>query len=105
VKPTTAAQHDQKRRLIECLREFVDGKLNLPELYQRFYYPFVDDLNDDCLAEEDWEFLGSIHEKMDVVAPDPDQSSRNDGWISVEEFRAWVGMRLQEVAGHSDPTG
>lgn len=94
-----AAQRDHRSRLLEWLRAFAAGSLTFSELHDRFYYHFVDDLRDDSLSEEDWAFFGRIHERMDLVAPDPDPASRRDGWISIPEFQVWLQEQLQGLPG------
>jgi hypothetical protein len=93
---------DERDRLLGWLTEYVRGSLSFAEFHERFYYHYVNELVDDSLSRLDWDFFGKIHEKMDFVAPDPDQASRADGWISTKEFKAWVGERLKSFIQDGD---
>ena len=70
------------------------GPCDYEALYKNFYFQHAD-LPDDSLSDADWDTFGAIHEKMDMVAEDPDGASRRDGWISSEEYRKWLRRFLE----------
>jgi hypothetical protein len=74
---------------------FLNGAYDYDALYKKFYFHYADDLHDDSLSDADWDAFGAIHEKMDLVAENPDTASRRDGWISSEEYRRWLRAFLE----------
>jgi hypothetical protein len=87
-------QLHERRYLLELLSRFLRHEDDFATFYETFYFHYADDLSDESLSNEDWHFFGAIHEKLDFVAEDPDPQSRKDGWISVGEFRGWLGDLL-----------
>ena len=73
---------------------FLDGVCDYDTLYKNLYFRYAD-LPDDSLSDADWDRFGAIHEKMDMVAEEPDEASRRDGWISSGEYRKWLKTFLE----------
>lgn len=66
--------------------------------FNDFYFYYADELPEDALNNQDTDYFGAIHEKLDFVAPDePDSESRRYGWISAKEFRNWLDEKLRDV--------
>jgi len=86
---------------MDLLSRFVHQKDDFATFHKSFYFHFADDIRDDSFTDDDWKFFGEIHEKLDMVADDPDPESRKYGWISVHEFRKWLEDLLAGKASSS----
>lgn len=81
---------------IKLLVYFTQKELSLDELYQAFYFHYMDKCPD--LEKPAEEFFGEICEKMDFTsdAANPDEEDRKYGWIHVDEFRLWLIQYLND---------
>ena len=53
----------------------------------------VEDIEHDNLTKSEGTFLSEVHEKLDWVDENPDDESRQVGWIDIEQFLSWLSNR------------
>jgi len=82
-------------QLDQLVAEYLEERIALPEFQARFSSLFVDEIPDTALDEQQWEFYGAIHEKAEWTAPDPPTQDKRDGWLSADEFRAWLRSHVR----------
>lgn len=73
-----------RKKMLKMLQNLIDGTWSVNEFEKNYYPYFIDEIPDEYLSDEDLDFFGTIQEKLDFTALNPDTESRNYGWMNHE---------------------
>jgi len=80
--------------LLRMIHRLVSGEWSVPEFEGAYYEYYLEEVTHDSLSDQEFEFFGTVQEKLDWTDEAPDPESRAYGWIDHEEFRQWVQAQL-----------
>ena len=92
---------DYQAALLALIDEFLAGTLTFDDLETQFSDRFIDELHDDDISAESFEFFSRVQEKLSWTGPVIDKKERSYGWIDPAEFSRW--LRSERAA--FDPGG
>jgi hypothetical protein len=85
--------------LLNSIDMLLRNEISVPEFRARYYDYYVDELPEWALSDDEEEFFGAVHEKLDWVDKTPDAESRKAGWIDHEEFKSWLRIHRDSLRG------
>ena len=80
---------DYQAALLALIDEFLAGTLTFNDLETQFSDCFIDEMHDDDISAESFEFFSRVHEKLSWT-PVVDKKDRSYGWIDLAEFSRWL---------------
>lgn len=85
-----------EKQFLKILVQFTQKELSFDDLYQEFYFNFMNNCPELEFFAED--FFGVICEKMDYTleSRNVDDEDRKYGWVNIDEFRLWLINYLNE---------
>jgi hypothetical protein len=81
---------DYEAVLLKLIDDFLTHTLTFDEFETQFSDCYMDEMPDDALSAEPYEFFSRVHEKFSWTGPDLDAESRRFGWIDQLEFPGWL---------------
>ena len=87
---------DYEAVLLKMIDSFLAHTMTFDEFETKFSACWLDEMPDDALSEEPYDFFSRVHEKFSWTGPDLDDESRSFGWIDQLEFPDW--LRSQRAA-------
>ena len=95
-----------RTQLMKRIEALLSGQCSVEEFRENYYYYFLEEVPDDALDDDELYFFGDIQEMLDQTADDLDEEHRKHGWMSNEEYIAWVRKGLEAfLMGKCDPSG
>jgi hypothetical protein len=88
---------DYKKILDEKIHGFLFGGVSFKTFEKNYYDFYVEDVPEDGLTDNEFEFYGEIQEKIDWVDEDPGLD-RQYGYITPNEYKVW----LEEYINNND---
>jgi hypothetical protein len=89
-----------RSELLAMVLRLASGELSVPQFQEMFYDYYIEKVPDDAMADRDYEFFGTLQQKLDWTDPAPLDEDRLYGWINHEEYVAWAkGMLEHYLAG------
>ena len=80
-----------RQKMVYMIKKLIEGHWSVDEFEKNYYLYFIDIVPDNYLSEaEEIDFFGVIQEKLDWITLNPDQESREYGWISHVEYIEFV---------------
>lgn len=97
---------DYRAHLLDMIEKLLAGEWSVEEFRKNYYDYYLEVVPDNALSDEDRLFLGYVQEMLDQTANDLDEEHRKHGWMSNEEYIAWVRKDLEAfLMGKYDPSG
>jgi hypothetical protein len=92
---------DSLDTLDRLIGDYLTGAIPFQTLEARFS-PCYLFLPEDAFADVETEvWYGVIHERIEWTAPAPSPEEKAFGWMSIDEFRAWLQTAVRTRAGTS----
>ena len=79
-----------RKQLLVMIDNLLTGMWGVDEFRENYYDFYLEDVPDDSLSDAEFDFFGSVQEKLDWVDEFPDIESQNAGWLNHEQFVVWV---------------
>jgi hypothetical protein len=96
---------DYKKILLEKISKLISGELAVNEFYKQYYEYFLYEVPHDVIeqfSQNEILFFGEIQERLDWTAWEKpellDAKSRADGWMSSDEYVAWVKQTTENFS-------
>ena len=84
---------DYQALLVALIDEFLAGTLTFDDLETQFSDCFIEELHEDDISSESFEFFARVHEKLSWTGPVLDKESRSHGWMYPAEFSRWLSAQ------------
>jgi len=81
---------DHATYLFGLIDALLEGELAFPTFARTFYDYYIDAMPETALTEREREFLSTVQERLDWTTENPDRESRQYGWVSNDEYLAWL---------------
>jgi hypothetical protein len=81
---------DYQAALLALIDEFLAGALTFDDLETQFSDCFIEELHEDDISAESFDFFSRVHEKLSWTGPVVDKKDRSYGWIDPAEFSRWL---------------
>ncbi len=77
-------------QLRDRINKLLSREYSVEEFREAYYMFFIDEVPEDALLEDTYDYFSDIQQKLDWVTEKPDEDERKYGWIDNEEFVKWV---------------
>ena len=82
------------------VEKYLSGEWSFADFKNTYYDFYLTDITDkelDDIPEFESNYFAEIHEKLDWVDENPDDESRQVGWIDVKQFLFWLSGRSAKL--------
>ncbi len=79
-----------RQYLTMLIDEFLAGRIAFDAFAARYSDQFIDEMPENALDDDELEWFGAVHEKIEWTSPAPDPESRRYGWVDIPQFRQWL---------------
>lgn len=79
-----------EEELLVIVDTLIDEKITVEEFREAYEVLFNVERGDDELTDEEVDYFGVIHTKIDFTHRDPDPESIEVGYINYEQFLSWL---------------
>ena len=79
-----------RKKILKMPQNLIDGTWSVNEFEKNYFPYFIDEIPNGDLSNEDLDFFGTIQDKLDFTALNPNTESRRYGWISRDEYMIFV---------------
>jgi hypothetical protein len=90
--------------LLKMIDDFLAHAMTFDEFETQFSACYIDEMPDDALSAEPYDFFSRVHEKFSWTGPDLDDESRSFGWIDRLEFPDWLSSQRAAYGVGAPPT-
>jgi hypothetical protein len=95
---------DYEAVLLKMIDDFLAHALTFDEFETQFSDCYIDEMPDDALSAEPFDFFSRVHEKFSWTGSDLDDESRRFGWIDQLEFPDWLSSQRAAYGVGAPPT-